>query len=161
MSCHDYQAGRADATPDRPTPAANQSDSCHRHILHNPIMQAASRRPAWWTVAALSVVPLTLAGQQDQRKPDFRSSVELVTTDVVVRDKNGQFLSDLKIDDFELLEDGVPQKLVSFSMTHGGRTYNIAAPTAAPVSEGILLPARVRRPTKTDGCSSSSWTTPI
>jgi hypothetical protein len=50
-------------------------------------MQAASRRPAWWTVAALSVVPLTLAGQQDQRKPDFRSSVELVTTDVVVRDK--------------------------------------------------------------------------
>lgn len=103
-------------------------------------MRATFRRRAWWTLAALSLVPLTLAGQQDQRKPVFRSSVELVITDVVVRDRNGQFLSDLKIDDFEVLEDGVPQKLVSFSMTHGGRTYNSTAAPAAPAAEGIVLP---------------------
>jgi VWFA-related protein len=77
---------------------------------------------------------------QDQRKPDFTSRVELVTTDVVVRDNNGQFIADLKKDDFEVLEDGVPQKVVSFSLTHGGRSYNIAAPPPAPVAEGILLP---------------------
>jgi VWFA-related protein len=77
---------------------------------------------------------------QDQRKPDFTSRVELVTTDVVVRDNNGQFIADLKKEDFEVLEDGVPQKLVSFSLTHGGRSYNIAAPPPAPVAEGILLP---------------------
>ena len=103
-------------------------------------MRSAFRHSGWWTAAALSLVPLTLAGQPDQRKPDFRSSVELVTTDVVVRDKNGQFLSDLKIGDFEVQEDGVPQKLVSFSMTHGGRTYNNIAAPAAPVAEGIVLP---------------------
>jgi VWFA-related protein len=77
---------------------------------------------------------------QDQRKPDFTSRVELVTTDVVVRDNSGQFIADLKKDDFEVLEDGVPQKVVSFSLTHGGRSYNIAAPPPAPVAEGILLP---------------------
>ena len=103
-------------------------------------MRGASRHSAWWTVAALSLVPITLDGQQDQRKPVFRSSVELVITDVVVRDNSGQFLSDLKIDDFQVLEDGVPQKLVSFSMTHGGRTYNNIAAPAAPAAEGIVLP---------------------
>ena len=77
---------------------------------------------------------------QDQRRPDFTSRVELVTTDVVVRDNTGQFIADLKKDDFEVLEDGVPQKVVSFSLTHGGRSYNIAAPPPAPVAEGILLP---------------------
>ncbi len=87
---------------------------------------------------------LTMAGvvaqAQDQRKPDFTSRVDLVTTDVVVRDNTGQFIADLKKDDFEVLEDGVPQKVVSFSLTHGGRSYNIAAPPPAPVAEGILLP---------------------
>ena len=104
-------------------------------------MRGASRHSAWWTVAALSLVPITLDGQQDQRKPVFRSSVELVITDVVVRDNSGQFLSDLKIDDFQVLEDGVPQKLVSFSMTHGGRTYNNIAAPAAPAARGPRLPA--------------------
>ena len=105
-------------------------------------MQAANRQVARWAAAALILFPLDLAGRpQDQRKPDFTSRVELVTTDVVVRDRNGQFLSDLNIGDFEVLEDGVPQKLISFSMTHGGRTINITAPTAAPAAEGILLPA--------------------
>jgi VWFA-related protein len=104
-------------------------------------MQPTSRHLARWAVAALALAPLALAGQQpDQRKPDFKSRVELVTTDVVVRDKSGQFLSDLKIADFDVLEDGVPQKLVSFSMTHGGRTYNISAAPAAPAAEGIVLP---------------------
>ena len=49
---------------------------------------------------------LTMAGvvaqAQDQRRPDFTSRVELVTTDVVVRDNTGQFIADLKKDDFEV-----------------------------------------------------------
>jgi VWFA-related protein len=77
---------------------------------------------------------------QNQRQPDFTSRVELVTTDVVVRDGSGQFIADLKKEDFEILEDGVPQSIISFSLTHGGRSYNIAAPPPAPVAEGIVLP---------------------
>ena len=104
-------------------------------------MRAITRRQG--TCASLLVLEMAgvAAQAQDQRRqPDFTSRVELVTTDVVVRDNSGQFVADLKKDDFEVLEDGVPQKVVSFSLTHGGRSYNIAAPPPAPVAEGILLP---------------------
>jgi VWFA-related protein len=103
-------------------------------------MQGVSRRQARCACALLLATVGVAIQAQDQRKPDFTSRVELVTTDVVVRDNNGQFIADLKKEDFEVLEDGVPQKLVSFSLTHGGRSYNIAAPPPAPVAEGILLP---------------------
>jgi VWFA-related protein len=81
---------------------------------------------------------------QDPKQPaqgqPFRTAVELVTTDVVVRDNSGQFIADLKKDEFDVFEDGVPQKIISFTLTHGGRSYNIAAPPPAPVAEGIILP---------------------
>jgi VWFA-related protein len=81
---------------------------------------------------------------QDPKQPaqgePFRTTVELVTTDVVVRDNSGQFIADLKKDEFDVFEDGVPQKIISFTLTHGGRSYNIAAPPPAPVAEGIILP---------------------
>jgi VWFA-related protein len=103
-------------------------------------MRAVSRRQAKCAFAVALTMTCVVAQAQDQRRPDFTSRVELVTTDVVVRDNTGQFIADLKKDDFEVLEDGVPQKVVSFSLTHGGRSYNIAAPPPAPVAEGILLP---------------------
>ena len=94
-------------------------------------MRAISRRHVSLAWLGLVLLLSGVAGRaQDQRKP-FKSGVALVTTDVVVRDKSGQFISDLKIGDFEVLEDGIRQTLVSFSMTHGGRTFNItSAPSA-------------------------------
>ena len=100
--------------------------------------------------ALLLALTGTAVHAQDQRRPDFTSRVELVTTDVVVRDSNGQFISDLKKEEFEVLEDGVPQSLISFSLTHGGRSFNIAAPPPAPVAEGIILPPS-RPPTDAAG----------
>ena len=72
-------------------------------------MRAVSRRQVVLRFrAALAAGPASQAQAQDQRKPDFTPSrVELVTTDVVVRDNNGQFIADLKKDDFEVFEDGV------------------------------------------------------
>jgi VWFA-related protein len=82
--------------------------------------------------------------QQTPLKPDdpqvIRLGVELITTDVIVRDERGQFVADLKKDEFQLFEDGVPQKVISFHLTHGGRTYNVAAPPPPPAQEGIILP---------------------
>ena len=75
----------------------------------------------------------------DQR-PVFRSAIELVTTDVIVRDGRGQFVADLKPEEFEILEDDVPQKLASFVLVHGGRTLNLLSPPPAPAQEGIILP---------------------
>jgi VWFA-related protein len=79
------------------------------------------------------------------QQPTFRTSIDLVTTDVIPRDSRGQFVSDLKPTEFELYEDGVKQEVVQLFMFHGGRQYS---PLTAPVQaqrEGIILPAS--RPT--------------
>jgi VWFA-related protein len=81
---------------------------------------------------------------QDPLRPTqggvIRSFVDLVTTDVIVRDNTGQFIANLNKNDFEVFEDGVKQELVSFVLTHGGRVYNQAAPPPPPPMEGIILP---------------------
>jgi VWFA-related protein len=71
--------------------------------------------------------------------------VDLVTTDVIVRDAKGQFVADLKYSDFEILEDDVPQKLASMVLFHGGRIFNPLTPPPPPPQEGIILPPQ--RPT--------------
>jgi len=79
------------------------------------------------------------AAQQPQREV-IRRSVDLITSDVIVRGDNGQFIADLSKGDFEVYEDGVKQNVVTFVLTHGGRTFqDIKAPAPAPM-EGILLP---------------------
>ena len=82
--------------------------------------------------------------RRHQSQPTFRVSVDLVTTDVIVRDNQDQFVADLKKDDFEVYEDGVKQDITSLTLMHGGRVYNVQAPPPAPAQEGIILP--VSRP---------------
>ncbi len=89
----------------------------------------------------IGIVPGSL-----QTQPTFRVDVDLVTTDVIVRDsKSDQFIADLKSGDFDVYEDGVKQQLTSMVLVHGGRAFNVQAPVAPPVQEGIILPAS--RPT--------------
>jgi VWFA-related protein len=87
------------------------------------------------------VATLTAQSPQSSQPPVIRRSVDLVTTDVIVRDSKGVFQPDLAKSDFEVYEDGVRQDIVSFVLTHGGRVMNADA-AAAPVApqEGILLP---------------------
>ena len=73
-------------------------------------------------------------------QPTFRVAVDLVTTDVIVRDQRDQFVSDLKPEEFEIYEDGVKQNIVSLVLTHGGRVFNVQAPPPAAAPEGIILP---------------------
>jgi VWFA-related protein len=79
------------------------------------------------------------AGKSDPQQV-IRTGVELITTDVIVRDTRGQFIADLKKDEFEIFEDGVKQQMVSFTLTHGGRVFNVEAPPPPPPQEGIILP---------------------
>jgi VWFA-related protein len=51
-----------------------------------------------------------------QARPVFRSGVNLVLVDVVVRDRSGAFVKDLAAEDFELFEDGVRQQIVTFAV---------------------------------------------
>jgi VWFA-related protein len=74
--------------------------------------------------------------------PTFRVAVDLVTTDVIVRDSDTDaFVSDLAVDDFEIYEDGIQQEIVSLVLTHGGRVFNVQEPPPAATPEGIVLPA--------------------
>lgn len=107
-----------------------------------PAPSQTPSKPAAPPADANAQPPQTAA---QQPRDIFRTRVDLVTTDVIVRDNNGQFIADLKKNDFEVYEDGVKQNVISFTLTHGGRIYNVAAPPPPPVQEGIILPPQ--RPT--------------
>jgi VWFA-related protein len=82
-----------------------------------------------------------VAEQQPPPKPTFQSAVTLVTSDVVVRDRRGQFQANLAKENFELYEDGVRQQLTSFVLVHGGRVYQAPGAPQASAREGVVLPA--------------------
>src|SRR5580698_11676562 len=56
------------------------------------------------------------AEQQQAADYTFRVQTDLVLVNVTVRDKNGNFVRDLKPGDFTILEDNKPQKVVSFDV---------------------------------------------
>jgi VWFA-related protein len=74
----------------------------------------------------------------------FRVAIDYVTTDVIARNNQDQFVADLTKSDFEVYEDGVKQEITSLTLVHGGRVHNLAAPPAPVAQEGLILP--VSRP---------------
>jgi VWFA-related protein len=66
-------------------------------------------------IATLSIVlPLSARQLQQQPPATFRSGTSLVEVDIIVKDKDGQFVSGLTADDFEVFEEGRPQKVQHF-----------------------------------------------
>lgn len=65
---------------------------------------------AFWLLASGAWL-LASSGQQV-----FRSGTQVVEVDARVFDRDGTFIRDLTIDDFEILEDGVPQPLVALTL---------------------------------------------
>lgn len=110
---------------------------CERSVLSGLLVAAtatlAAQGPAGQPAGQ------TPADPQVQR-PTFTRFIDLVTTDVIVRDGAGQFVADLTKDDFEVFEDDVPQEIASVQLVHGGRTFNLQAPPPPPPQEGIILP---------------------
>src|SRR5512137_2297884 len=49
--------------------------------------------------------PPASTATQIVQPPTYKSGIDMVTTDVIVRDGRGQFVADLKPTDFEVLED--------------------------------------------------------
>jgi VWFA-related protein len=102
-------------------------------------------------VFAFCLLPFAFCLALSAQQPTFRAGVTLVTTDVIVRNDKGQFVADLTKDNFTVLEDGQAQKIESFSMVQGGRTFNLLTPNAAPVPEGLVLPRARPRTADTNG----------
>ena len=115
-------------------------------------MQIQARRT--WTsrivipaiVAAVTALSAQTASQNPQRPqnpPVFTTTAELIRTEVRVRDKDGKFIPNLTPKDFEVFEDGVPQRISGFDAVIGGRHLpsTVAAPDAPkPRREGLILP---------------------
>jgi VWFA-related protein len=94
----------------------------------------------------ITVIAVHTSAAQNQ-PPTFKGGVDLVRTDAIVRDARGQFVADLKAGEFEVYEDGVKQDIVSLTMIHGGREFNVLSPPAPPRDGLILPPSRPRNDT--------------
>jgi VWFA-related protein len=53
---------------------------------------------------------------QESQQPTFRSGTQLVEVDVRVFDSRGRFVTDLSTDDFEILEQGVRQRIAAMHL---------------------------------------------
>jgi VWFA-related protein len=92
---------------------------------------------------ALVLLCTALPSQQQQQQPEyvFRVQSDLVLVNVTVRDKNGNFVEGLKPEDFTILEDNKPQKVVSFDVE------NVDAAPAQDVAQAKPLPEPASAPT--------------
>jgi VWFA-related protein len=57
---------------------------------------------------------------QNPQQPTFRTGINVVRVDVLVSDKQGNAVTTLKREDFEVLEDNKPQKIDSFRFINLG-----------------------------------------
>jgi VWFA-related protein len=82
------------------------------------------------------------------QNPAFRAGASAVVLDVVIRDKRGRPVRDIKAGDVTVLEDGVAREIRSFRLVE--RTANPAGPeptSAAPQAAGANRPDPLRYPT--------------
>ena len=99
------------------------------------VMKFSQNRFVDRSAALFLVIVLLCAASTSQQQSDyvFRTGSELVLVNVTVRDKNGNFVQGLKPDDFTILEDNKPQKVVSFDVE------NVDAVPASDVAQAKLL----------------------
>lgn len=97
--------------------------------MYSAAMGAGLRRA---TVAAcMSCLAVSASGRAPQ-VPTFKAGIDLVNVGVTVTDRKGNLVTDLAVDDFELLEDGSRQAVTFFA---GGQPVD-AQP---PMHLGLLL----------------------
>ncbi len=70
-----------------------------------------------------------------QQQQTFRTSTLLVEVDTIVTDSKGQFVAGLTPDDFEVLEEGKPQKIERMYVVTGG-TVSTVPPQPTPAATG-------------------------
>ncbi len=112
-------------------------------------MRGSARPGRLWIAAAALAVGAAFA-QEPPQPPDrsIRVDVNLVTLRFAVRDSTGSFVNNLAIDDFRVLQNGVPQELVFFEPPHNpsgrsGRLWlaflvDVSGSTFATRSEEIV-----------------------
>src|SRR6266542_524927 len=96
----------------------------------------AAAFPALLLTSILSLAFVTVAAQdkkQTQSSADddvIKINSNLVSLEVVVKDKKGKAITDLKPEDFTVSENGVPQRIEFFDSTLTSRSEGVQAATA-------------------------------
>src|SRR6187551_3399253 len=101
-------------------------------------------------IVLVLAAPAFVGGQQ---APTFRSSVNLILVDVTVRDGKGQPIRNLTANDFEILENGKPQAIVSFAQEEVAQPAQtiVTAATLTRIGEAKSgVPVRVAATAATD-----------
>ncbi len=89
-----------------------------------PVPQSPRPLPAnYWGITALILVLSAVVLAQDRPVQEPRPAItvrvetDLVAIDVTVTDQKGDYVRDLRAEDFQLFEDGKPRKIDFFSLT--------------------------------------------
>jgi VWFA-related protein len=113
----------------------------------------AKRILAAWIVLGL-VSPSLPAQQEDYT---FHAESNLVLVNVTVRDKNGNFVRGLKSENFTILEDNKPQKVVSFDVENIDAVANQEVAQAKPLSGLTPQPAGAASSTTSAASSADQF----
>jgi VWFA-related protein len=89
---------------------------------------------------ALALVCSSAPAQQPEEYT-FRVQTDLVLVNVTVRDKNGNIVRGLKSEDFTILEDNKPQKVVSFDVENVDAVANQEVAQAQPLANSLSKPS--------------------
>lgn len=85
----------------------------------SPPPAAGQEKPAAQTPASAEA---TAGRPQSPEQPVFRTGINFVRVDAIVTDRQGNPVDDLKLEDFELSEDGKPQKPETVRLVRVGAT---------------------------------------
>ena len=76
--------------------------------------------------AALALAVTGAAGHAQTQTPTFKAAITFVEVDATVTDRNGKFVDSLGVDDFELLDEGVRQKIQMLFRVDGSKVTALA-----------------------------------
>ena len=89
-------------------------------------------------VLLAAICAAALHAQQTGQRPDFTANTDYVEIPVRVLDNKGRFVRNLTQRDFEVLEDGAPQRLVNFSF------IGLSSAPQTSSATGILMIGAIR-----------------
>ncbi len=72
-------------------------------------------RTQWRLIAAIAIVSAAVLIAQEAQRPLFRVKVDMVVLTFTVTDNRGRYINGLKPSDFRILEDGIVEKIATFS----------------------------------------------
>src|SRR4029079_19205176 len=118
-------------------------------------------------VVVCAVLTVTVAASQTSSRapsqpqpPRFRIAVDAVSIDAVVIDRNGEVVRDLTAADFEILQDGKPQK-VTFAQFVPVMTTAATTPAAPAASAAAAAAPTTAAAARSRATPVPSTTSPI